>query len=60
MTAPHKLPIVAEVVVSKRYVIPPPDPTEYYPPNPRWPPDPACFVAQEPIDCTELDKGMGR
>lgn len=33
---------------------------DQYPPNPRWPADPACFVAQEPIDCAILDQGMRR
>lgn len=60
MTAPHKLPVVAEVVVSKRYVVPPPDPTEYYPPNPRWPPDPAIYAPVIAYDCRLLDQEMGR
>lgn len=57
MTAPHpKIPITVTVIHHRPTIVAMPTDPDPYPYSTRWPPDPACFVAQEPIDCAELDR----
>lgn len=52
--------VVPEIIHHTPVHVPPPDPTDHYPVNPKWKPDPAIYAPVIAYDCRLLDQEMGR